>query len=77
MNISKEIKKEADVPLTVVLSNGTCTYDLSLLSNAVTFNMRRSNASLLSISIEQASITLSIRRRLVDKFANIDPKNRR
>jgi len=77
MNILKEIQQEADVPLIVVLGNVMCTNDLSLLSNAVTFNMRRSNASLSSISIEQASTALSIRRRLAEDLATIDPKKRR
>jgi len=76
MNILREIQREADVPQTVVLGNGACTNNFSLSSNAVRFIMRRSNASLSSISIEQASMTLSIWWRLVDNLSTIDPKKR-
>jgi len=61
MNKSKEIHKEADVLLTVDLNNVKCNNDLSLSYNSVSFNMRRSNTSLSSISIEQASMTLYYR----------------
>ena len=77
MNISKKIQKEAVVPLTLVIGYGTCTNDVSLSYNDVTFNMRRINISLSSILIEQASTTLSIRQRLADNLETIDPKKRR
>ena len=77
MNISKETKKEADVLLTVAIGNGTCTNYLSLLSNVVTFNTNIINALLSSMSIEQTSTTLSIRRRLADNLSTIDTKKRR
>ena len=57
MNISKDIQKEADAPLTVVLINGKCTKKLSISSNTVTLNIRRRNASLLFVSIKQADYT--------------------
>ena len=49
MNILNEIKKEAGVPLTVLLDNGKCANNLSLSFNDFTLNMRRRNASLLFI----------------------------